>query len=349
MYGSNFREKKTKKIVNAKNINGNSNYSTLSHSIKIFNHKTNSIESKDLLSHNSINENSIINLISPKSSKSPISPISTKNQIRPMNDICFIHLKDLKTRKIMKKKYNIIFSRDDYNKKSKEKSNEINEYDKQTHSKNISANNSINHTITQYIKNINSNISLNLSKNTNSSISLISKKEYNITKIKPDKNKIKTEIKNASFRIKLLNNVLTNTIYKYRQQKIINYKNENKDKLLYLKKNFIMENSILQKNIFIYKLKLSKMPDNYIKIDKLKDDIEKQELIFKKQKSSLIEKIMDLSIFINQLKNNNSLMNKYDNSISYSDMNDLSIDEMLFAKNRNVYRINHFCLNKFHK
>ena len=346
MYGSNFREKKTKKIVNAKNINGNSNYSTLSHSIKIFNHKTNSIESKDLLSYNSINENSMINLMSPKS---PISPISTKNQIRPMNDIGFIHLKDLKTRKIMKKKYNIIFSRDDYNKKSKENSNDIKEYDKQTRSKKISVNNSINHTITQYIKNINSNISLNLSKNTNSNISLLSKKEYNITKIKPDKSKIKNEIKNASFRIKLLNNVLTNTIYKYRREKIINYKNENKDKLLYLEKNFIMENSILQKNIFFYKLKLSKMPDNYIKIDKLKDDIEKQELTFKKQKSSLIEKIMDLSIFINQLKNNNSFMNKYDNSISYSDMNDLSIDEMLFAKNRNVYRINHFCLNKFHK
>ena len=139
-------------------------------------------------------------------------------------------------------------------------------------------------------------------------------------------------------------------MYKYRHQTIINYKKQNRDKLLYLKRNFLMENTILQNNIFFHKLKLSKMQDNYIKIDKLKDEIEKQELTFKKQKCSLIDRIIDLSIFIDQLsKNNNNIMNKSDNSMTFSEINDLSIDEMLSAKNRNVHKITHFCLNKFHK
>ena len=111
-----------------------------------------------------------------------------------------------------------------------------------------------------------------------------------------------------------------------------------------------MENTILQNNIFFHKLKLSKMQDNYIKIDKLKDEIEKQELEFKKQKCSLIDRILDLNIFIAQLsKNNNNILNKSDNSMTFSEINDLSIDEMLSAKNRNVHKITHFCPNKFHK
>ena len=344
MFGSNFREKKLKKIfnakyVNARYINANSNNSTLSHSIKIFSHRSNSIESKDILSYSSFHENSSMN---------------------PMNDIGFIHLKEIKAKKTMKKKYNIIYNKTNYyknkhlntsrigiNEKEKEKT-----YNSNSNKKNF-VNNSINHTITKYIKNLNANISLSFSKinkNNYSNNFWISKKEYNITKIKPNKNKIKTEIENAKIRIKLLNNVLNNTMYKYRHQTIINYKKQNRDKLLYLKRNFLMENTILQNNIFFHKLKLSKMQDNYIKIDKLKDEIEKQELTFKKQKCSLIDRIIDLSIFIDQLsKNNNNILNKSDNSMTFSEINDLSIDEMLSAKNRNVHKITHFCLNTFHK
>ena len=95
MFGSNFREKKLKKIfnakyVNARYINANSNNSTLSHSIKIFSHRSNSIESKDILSYSSFHENSSMN---------------------PMNDIGFIHLKEIKAKKTMKKKYNIIYNK----------------------------------------------------------------------------------------------------------------------------------------------------------------------------------------------------------------------------------------------
>ena len=332
MIGTNYRRIKTRNIFyknyNTNNNNneliGNNNNSTLSRSIKIFNHQSNSIENKNLYNYNS-------------------------NRDLLKNDKGQLCLKEYKEKK------KLFFSNENSKKDImiKEKFIKRNHLAKMLINSNKN-NNIKNHSISNEYKNFNLSISQQLPINNSSSNillknkSFIPKKIYNITKIKPNKDKINNEIDNATFRIRLLKNILSNTYKKCMCERINNYGRKNKENLILLKKKFLSENNKYQKFVYYYKLKLSKMPDNYIKINKLKEDVEKEELSFKEKKCLLIEKIFDLTILINQIKKNN-IINNLEKTISFSenDINDLSTDEMLITKNKNVSKIGQICLNKF--
>jgi len=337
MIGTNYRRIKTRNIFRNYNTNnnneliGNNNNSTLSRSIKIFSHKSNSIENKNLYNFNN-NKNVLKN---------------DKGQL------CF---------KEFKEKKNLFFSNENSKRdiRIKEKIIKRNNLAKMLINNNKNRNddkdnNIKNHSISNGYKNFNFSIPQQLPKNNSSSnillnnISFIPKKIYNITKIKQNKDKINNEIDNATFRINLLKNKLSNTYQRSMcESSIYNYRRKNEENLKLLKKKFLSEKNKYQNFVYYYKLKLSKMQDNYIKINKLKEDTEKEELLFKEKKCLLIEKIFDLKIFINQIKNNN-IINNLEKSISFSenDINDLSTDEMLITKNKNVHKIGQICLNKF--
>ncbi len=92
--------------------------------------------------------------------------------------------------------------------------------------------------------------------------------------------------------------------------------------------------------------------ENSIDINKLKEDIEKEELIFKKRKCLLIQKIIDLNILIFQNKNNikSNSDSEIENSSSFcydNDIDDMSTDEMLITKNKNISKINNFSPNNY--
>ena len=199
-------------------------------------------------------------------------------------------------------------------------------------------------------------LSLNISKKHNSYTNIFLNKKFlsidqnnnnNATRRESNKNKLIKEIENVKFRIALLNNKLVNSTKKYLYFKLINNKRKNSENIVLLKNKINTEKINYEKEIFWHKLKLFKIMENSISINKLKEDIQKEELLFKKRKCLLIQKIMELNILIFQNKNN--IKNNSDSEIEISssfcydnDIDDMSTDEMLITKNKNISKINHF-------
>ena len=186
-------------------------------------------------------------------------------------------------------------------------------------------------------KNKNINIKININKNKNK-----------------DKNKLIKDIEDAKFEIVLLKNKLFNTNRKYLYYKVENDKKKYKENLLILKKKFKNEDFINDKLLYLHKLKLFKIEENFINVNKYKEDILKEDLIFKKKKCKLIEKILELKIMVDQNKKNildcNNQNKNNDSSFGINndiDLDDMSTDEMLITKNTNIRKINQFYPNKY--
>jgi hypothetical protein len=165
--------------------------------------------------------------------------------------------------------------------------------------------------------------------------------------LKFNKEKIKTEIDNANCRIKFLKNKLKNLNRKDIYNKILLAKKTNKETLYILDKGNHLENEDYRKQIFLYQIKLSQIKDNYITINKLNDDIKKEELNFKIKQSSIIDKILELKLLCVE-GDKNKINDDQSVSGSENDITDMSIDERLNQKNRNIFLINRFHPN-FHK
>ena len=286
--------------------NGNLNSSTLSHSIKVFSHKSNSIDSKSKIEVKnpviSSLKNSMSKHIFPRKQniiillKSKITPI--KNKILSKN------------KKLLLQNKNNTFYR---------------------------------HNSQDSIQRPNSNI---FYKNKYNFLSPKKNNKEPCLKyyLKFNKEKIKTEIDNANCRIKFLKNKL-NKLNIYNQ--ILLEKKTMKERLKILDKRNQLENEDYRKLIFVYKIKLSQIKDNYITINKSTDDIKKEELNFKIKQSSIIDKILELKLLC--IEGDKNRIND-DQSVSGSenDITDMSIDERLNQKNRNIFLINRFHPN-FHK
>ena len=334
MIGSNYYTNRNSRNIYNYNkeldLIGNLNSSNLSHSIKIFNHKSNSIDLKSYL--NNVN--------------------SEKNILK--KNINLVSLKDSKNNIIYKKKNNLILLYDKEKKKEKEIDikNKILEKNKNKMKDNMKMiffpYNSYNSNNNIGIKNYSSsNLFINnkyihfKSKKNNNNIN-----DININNLKLDKNKLKDKIENAEFRIKLLNNNLNKANKKYLLYKLYNTKRKLKENIYFLKVNFMKESQYYQNQINFCKLKISKAQEKSININIFKDEIKKEEIIFKTQKIELIERILELSCLILKMKTN-KIYKDTENSISPSenDNSDLSIDEMLISKNNNVGKISEFFSN----
>ena len=145
-----------------------------------------------------------------------------------------------------------------------------------------------------------------------------------------------------------------NTNRKYLYYKVENDKKKYKENLLILKKKFKNEDFINDKLLYLHKLKLFKIEENFINVNKYKEDILKEDLIFKKKKCKLIEKILELKIMVDQNKKNildcNNQNKNNDSSFGINndiDLDDMSTDEMLITKNTNIRKINQFYPNKY--
>ena len=171
-------------------------------------------------------------------------------------------------------------------------------------------------------------------------LSLVTKDNNMINiKINNDKSKLKNEIKKANCKIKLLTGELNVIIKKLRKSK-------NENNLINLKNGFKLEKLHYKRIKYFYRLQLFKTQENYIDINQLKEEIKKEDLSFKKQKISLIEKILELYTFIYNI-NTKSLDNKEEYSFSETknDCINMSTDEMLTTKNSNIFKINYFSPN----
>ena len=285
--------------------NGNLNSSTLSHSIKIFSHKSNSIDSK--------------------------SKIEVKNQ-------AISSLKNSISKHIIPPKQNIIILLKSKNNLIK---NKLLSKDKKLllQNKNIKF---YRHNSQDSIQRPNSNI---FYKN---KFNFLSPRKNNescfISYLKFNKEKIKNEINNANCRIKFLKNKLKYLHNKDIYNKILSEKKKMKEKLFLINKDNHLEIEYYSKLIFLYKIKLSQIKDNYFTINQLNDDIKKEELNFKIKQSSIIDKILDLKL--SYIEGDKKRIND-DHSISGSenDITDMSIDERLNQKNSNIFKIKRFCPN----
>ena len=333
----NNKERNNNKNNDCKIIELNKNLinTNLSQSIKIFNHKSN-------------------NILGLKTNLS--SNRSEKNILK--KNIVLNSLKETKMKNIIDKKNNLLLYSFEFGKKEKDEKNKNinlnkNNYleikkEKRPNKTNLFNNNNLIFSQNITNKNSTSNIFVN-----NEYIS--SKLKDNTTKSKNiKKNKLIKNIEDAKFKIILLNNISFNTNKKYFQFKLENEKKKNKENLLLLKKKFKKEEYIHDKLLYLYKLKLLNIEENYINANKFKEDIQKEDLIFKMKKCVIIEKIMEIKIIIHQNKTNNldyDNKNKTDKS-SFGinndiDIDDMSTDEMLITKNKNICKINYFYPNKY--
>ena len=173
----------------------------------------------------------------------------------------------------------------------------------------------------------------------NKKLSFTTKEKNIMNIIINNKSKLKNKIEKANFKIKLLTGELN-----YINKKLAKSKNEKN--LINLKNGFKLEKLHYKRIKYLYRLQLFKTQENFIDINKLKDDIKKEELSFKKQKITLIEKILELNNLIYNI-NTNNLDNKEECSFSEieNDFNDMSTDEMLTTKNSNIFKINYFSPN----
>lgn len=310
---------------NILNINANKNYdnnilinltldkNNLSQSIKIFHHKPNSIIG---LKYNFSSHNSDKNLLKKNDNLKYKNNIEKKNNLllnsienkKKENKINLIRLKEEK-KELKLFKYNINNIDDSNFLQNKNKYKKHNSYT------NIFYNNSF------LYDNINK----------------INKKE--------NKSKFIKDIEEANFKISLLNNMFSNINIKYLYTKIRDNKKKYKENILLLKNKFKKESKTYEKQIYLKKLRLFKIQDNFIHTNKLKENIQKEELLFKKQKCLLIEKIMELSITI-QNQNKNFYLN-IGSLILENNIDDISTDEMLITKNKNVSKINKFYPSNF--
>ena len=282
--------------------NGNLNSSTLSHSIKVFSHKSNSIDSKSKIEV----KNPVISSLKNSMSK----------HIFPPKQNIIILLKSKNTlikNKLLNKNKKLLLQN---------KNNKFYRHNSQ-----------------DSIQRPNSNI---FYKNKYNFLSPKKTKEPCLKYyLKFNKEKIKTEIDNANCRIKFLKNKL-NKLNIYNQ--ILLEKKTMKERLKILDKRNQLENEDYRKLIFVYKIKLSQIKDNYITINKSTDDIKKEELNFKIKQSSIIDKILELKLLC--IEGDKNRIND-DQSVSGSenDITDMSIDERLNQKNRNIFKINRFYPN----
>ena len=283
--------------------NGNINSSTLSHSIKVFKHKSNRIDSKSKF------EMKNPGIMSLKNSMS--------NHLFPHKQNIIILLKSKNTNiknKLLSKNPKLLLPNKNKN------------------------NNFYRHNSQDSIQRPTSNI---LYKNKFILSSPKNNCPFFISYLKFNKEKLKTEINNANCRIKILKNKLKSLQNKIIYNIILSEKLKVKEKLFLLHKDNLSENEEYRKKIYKYKLELSQIKDNYIPINKLNDEIQKEELNFKIRQSSIIDKILDLKISCiegdkKQINNNDSI------SCSENDISDMSIDERLNQKNKNVFKINRF-------
>jgi len=286
--------------------NGNLNSSTLSHSIKVFSHKSNSIDSKSKINMNNPGITSLKNAIS--------------KHIFPPKQNIIILLKSkntsIKSKLLSKNKKLFLYNKNNnfYRHNSQDSLQKPNIFYKNKYKL------------------------LSPRKNRGSFI-------INITKF--NKEKLKNEINYANRRILELKNKLKNLYRIDIYYKIFSEKLKMKEKLFLLNKNNNLENEDYRKQIYIYKLKLSKIRDNYITINKLNDDIKKEELNFKIKQAAIINKILELKL--SNIEGGKSKINDNDSvSGSENDITDMSIDERLNQKNKNVFKINRF-YPVFHK
>lgn len=286
--------------------NGNLNSSTLSHSIKVFSHKSNSIDSKSKINMNNPGITSLKNAIS--------------KHIFPPKQNIIILLKSkntsIKSKLLSKNKKLFLYNKNNnfYRHNSQDSLQKPNIFYKNKYKL------------------------LSPRKNRGSFI-------INITKF--NKEKLKNEINYANRRILELKNKLKNLYRIDIYYKIFSEKLKMKEKLFSLNKNNNLENEDYRKQIYIYKLKLSKIRDNYITINKLNDDIKKEELNFKIQQAAIINKILELKL--SNIEGGKNKINDNDSvSGSENDITDMSIDERLNQKNKNVFKINRF-YPVFHK
>ena len=288
--------------------NGNLNSSTLSHSIKIFSHKSNSIDSKSKIEV----KNPVISSFKNSFNKHIFPP--------KQNIIILLKSKNTQIKnKLLSKNKNVLLQN---------KNNKFYRHNSQ-----------------DSIQRPNSNIFYKNKYN------FLSPKKNNdsccINYLKFNKEKIKTEINNANCRIKFLKNKLNNLYRIDIYNKILLEKKKMKERLHLLDKGNHLENEDYRKQIFLYKLKLSQIKDNYITINKLNDNIKKEELNFKIKQSSIIDKILELKILCME-GDKNKINDDQSVSGSENDITDMSIDERLNQKNRNIFKINRFYPN-FHK
>jgi len=286
--------------------NGNLNSSTLSHSIKVFSHKSNSIDSKSKINMNYPGITSLKNAIS--------------KHIFPPKQNIIILLKSkntsIKSKLLSKNKKLFLYNKNNnfYRHNSQDSLQKPNIFYKNKYKL------------------------LSPRKNRGSFI-------INITKF--NKEKLKNEINYANRRILELKNKLKNLYRIDIYYKIFSEKLKMKEKLFLLNKNNNLENEDYRKQIYIYKLKLSKIRDNYITINKLNDDIKKEELNFKIKQAAIINKILELKL--SNIEGGKNKINDNDSvSGSENDITDMSIDERLNQKNKNVFKINRF-YPVFHK
>ena len=286
--------------------NGNLNSSTLSHSIKVFSHKSNSIDSKSKINMNNPGITSLKN--------------ATSKHIFPPKQNIIILLKSKNTRiksKLLSKNKKLFLNN---------KNNNFYRYNSQDSLQKPNI----------FYKN---------------KYELFSPREnrgsfiINITKF--NKEKLNNEINYANCRILELKNKLKNLYRIDNYYKIFSEKLKMKEKLFLLNKNNNLESEDYRKQIYIYKLKLSKIRDNYITINKLNDDIKKEELNFKIKQAAIINKILELKL--SNIEGGKNKINDDDSvSGSENDIIDMSIDERLNQKNKNVFKINRF-YPVFHK
>lgn len=283
--------------------NGNVNSSTLSHSIKVFKHKSNRIDSKSKIE---LKNPAIMSLKN-----------SMSNHLFPPRQNIIILLKSKNTNiknKLLSKNPKHLLSNKNKN------------------------NNFYRHNSQDSIQRPTSNI---LYKNKFILLSPKNNGPFFISYLKFNKEKLKAEINNANCRIKILKNKLKNLQNKIIYNIILSEKLKTKEKLFLLNKDNLSENEEYRKKIYKYKLELSQIKENYIPINKLNDEIQKEELNFKIRQSSIIDRILELKIsFIEddkkRINNNDSI------SCSENDISDMSIDERLNQKNKNVFKINRF-------
>lgn len=287
----------------------------LSQAIKIFNHKPNNIYFKSRLNNSNSEKN--INIKIPD----------------------LISVKDIQAKRILKtRKY--LFLNSPRNLKNEKEDNKSISNNPQNGTKKILLSHHDNKT--KYIYNFRKNNScLNLLPNNNKSFFPRTNYHSKINLAINDKNKLKNEIERANFRINFLSRELYKINIKLKQ--IIKEHN-----LIIFKNKIKYENIQYKKQLSFYKLKIFKIKENYIHINKLKENIEKEDLLFRKKKLFLIEKILDLNSLIYKIKGKNLIKKEYpfserDNDIN--DNNDMSTDEMLISKNNNIFKINNYFQN----
>jgi len=172
-----------------------------------------------------------------------------------------------------------------------------------------------------------------------------------------DKITLNREIDNSTRKIVLLNHWLSKTKNRLLRCRISNNRLRMGESLIVLKNKFRMENLEYNKYLKYYSLKLNTLKEKYIKVSKLNEEIKKEELSFKSKKCFLIEKILEMNILINyykdlyKTKDDSGKKSQYSFSDSKNEMdyNDMQTDEILSTKNSNVTKMNQFLQNTYNK